>query len=73
MDHRLAEVLWRGDAAEAQVDGWFAGIKECLQFCGQWTLIGQYPGARLNDTLVCQMGQGASVGSAASHGRSVSR
>ena len=58
LDHRLAEVLWRGDAAEAQVDGWFAGIKECLRFSRTVDALGGIQAPVLNDTLVCQIRPG---------------
>ena len=31
LDHDLAEVCWRADTTEAEVNGWLTGIKEGIQ------------------------------------------
>ena len=56
--HHLSEVYRRADAAEADVDGRFAGVEEFLQLGGEWTLIRQDPGAGLEHGLVCGIGPG---------------
>lgn len=59
LDHYAVEVFRRVDAAEAEVDGWIAGVEEHLQLMGQWTIIFQDPRTGLENGLVHGIGLGS--------------